>query len=393
MSAERQFEQLKEQLQLHSKTLSRQKPCSWKTVLGCAVMGSDMLWYRGEVLEVIGGHVKGLVENRFVYPTVWTRDIPQLCIPCQLHGIIPMGKAWQWDAVALLQELLHTRYVHLQIMELPSDPRGHVTVQVLLDGMTLSRIMVHHQHATFDPDVSTQEEHVVTSSITELDDWELDVKGLEDPAPMLGVFTYPRLPDKGEQFRVSIKHLRTPNEVFLFPLVDDGCVEEESGETLEEALDCVNSSLESLPPLTDFHIEGPCLAEYSDGRYYRAKLLSFEGLNPVRVLVRHVDFGSDDMLPTNRLRQIPVALLRFPCKAIKVRVAGFKPPRISLEKERVSYRPEWSVKAVLEMIDLLHGNISASIVSTDPETAVFLYNQKGAMVHLPLVEKGLADFE
>ncbi|KAG9330401.1 hypothetical protein JZ751_025522 [Albula glossodonta] len=869
----RQWEQLKDELQQHIKTLPRLKPYSWRSVLGCAVMGSDMLWYRGEVLEVIGGHVKvryvdqGLVENIpvcHVYPMVLCADIPQLCIPCRLHGIIPggrekpsriipslwrwsatfgrvrntvtqvcmavslpntgvhggvtaiapplvgrvtqvcmavslpvtqvctgresntgvhgsvaavapplvgrvtqvcmavslpvtqvcmmvslqVGQKWQQDAVALLRELLHTRCVDLQIVELPSDPRGHVTVQVWLDNMPLSRIMVHHQHATFDPEVS-QEEHMVMASATELDDWELDTKGLEDPKPMLGVYTYPRLPDRGEHFRVKIKHLRTPNEVFLYPVVEDRSEELEEGETLEEALDSLNSCVESLPLLTDFPIgteerhllawKGPCLAEYSDGKYYRAKLLRFEGLNPVKLLVRHVDFGSDDTVPTQRgndsdsdrvivmawsridrvivtddgdrvivmawsrsdrvivtddsdrvivmawsrsdrvivtddsdrvivmawsrsdrvivtddsdrvivmawsridrvivtddsdrvivmawsrsdrvivtddsdrvivmawsrsdrvivtddsdrvivmawsrsdrvivtddsdrvivmawsrsdrvivtddsdrvivmawsrsdrvivtddsdrvivmawsridrvivtddsdrvivmawsridrvivtddsdrvivmawsrsdrvivtddsdrvivmawsrsdrvivtddsdrvivmawsrsdrvmvtddgdrvivmawsrsdrvivtddsdrvivmawsrsdrvivteLRHIPATLLRFPCKAIKVRVAGFKPPHVSLEKERVSYSPEWSMKAALEMIDLLHANITASVVvrSTVPETAVFLYDEKGALVHLPLVEKGLADLE
>ncbi|KAJ8246735.1 hypothetical protein GJAV_G00254800 [Gymnothorax javanicus] len=401
--AEQQFEQLKSRLQQHIKTLPRQKPYSWKSVVGCAVMGSDMLWYRGEVLEVIGGHVKvryvdqGLVENIpvcHVYPTVLCEDIPRLCIPCRLHGIIPVGNQWQWDAVALLRELLHTRCVDLHIMELPSDPQGHMTVQVLLDGMALSQIMVHHQHATFDPSVSPKEMHapVVTSSATELDDWELNTKGLKDPEAVLGVYKYPRLPDKGEHFPVKIKHLRTPNEVFLYPLAEDGDSEEDR-ERLEEALDRVNSSVEDLPLLTDFPMEGPCLAEYSDGKYYRAKLLGFEGFNPVKLLVRHVDFGSDDTVPTQRLRRLPEALLPFPCKAIQVRVAGFKPPRISPEKERLSYRPEWSMKAALEMIDLLHGDITASVMSTDPETAVFLYDEKGSLVHLPLVEKGLADFE
>lgn len=53
-----EFERLQEQLQQHIKTLPRQKHYNWKNVLGCAVMGSDMLWYRGEVQEVIGGYVK-----------------------------------------------------------------------------------------------------------------------------------------------------------------------------------------------------------------------------------------------------------------------------------------------------------------------------------------------
>ena len=42
--------------------------------------------------------------------------------------------------------------------------------------------------------------------------------------------------------------------------------------------------------------------EYSDGMYYRAKVLGFAGLNPLEVLVRHVDYGSDDTLPINKYR-------------------------------------------------------------------------------------------
>uniref|UniRef100_A0A673WF16 Ring finger protein 17 n=1 Tax=Salmo trutta TaxID=8032 RepID=A0A673WF16_SALTR len=398
--AGRQFEQLRERLQQHIKTLPRLKPYTWKSVLGCAVMGSDMLWYRGEVLEVIGGHVKvryvdqGLVENIpvcHVYPTVLCEDIPQLCMPCQLHGVIPVGRTWQWDAVALLKELLLNRCVDMQVMELPEDPLGCLTVQISLDGMTLSRIMVHHQHASVDQAIASTQELVVSSHLA-LDDWDIDTEGLEDPEPVPRVFSYPDLPEKGERFRVRIKHLRTPNEVFLYPLDGSSCVESD-GESLEEALKRVHDRIDRLAMLSDFAIEAPCLAEYSDGKYYRAKLLGFAGLNPVKILVRHVDFGSDDTLPTHKLRQIPAHLLQFPCKAIKVRVAGFRPPRLNLEKERLSYRPEWSLKAALEMIDLLHSCCTASVTATEPELSVFLYDEDGALVYLPLVEKGLADFD
>ncbi|XP_038863006.1 RING finger protein 17 [Salvelinus namaycush] len=399
--AGRQFEQLRERLQQHIKTLPRLKPYTWKSVLGCAVMGSDMLWYRGEVLEVIGGHVKvryvdqGLVENIpvcHVYPTVLCEDIPQLCMPCQLHGVIPVGRTWQWDAVALLKELLLNRCVDMQVMELPEDPLGCLTVQISLDGMTLSRIMVHHQHASVDQAIASMQEELVVSSHLDLDDWDIDTEGLEDPGPVPRVFSYPNLPEKGERFRVRIKHLRTPNEVFLYPLDGSSCMES-GGESLEEALKRVHDRIDRLAMLSDFAIEAPCLAEYSDGKYYRAKLLGFAGLNPVKILVRHVDFGSDDTLPTHKLRQIPAHLLRFPCKAIKVRVAGFRPPRLNLEKERLSYRPEWSLKAALEMIDLLHSCCTASVTATEPELSVFLYDEDGALVYLPLVEKGLADFD
>jgi len=53
-----EFDRLRERLQQYIKTLPRQKNYNWKGVLGCAVMGTDMFWYRGQVQEVIGGHVK-----------------------------------------------------------------------------------------------------------------------------------------------------------------------------------------------------------------------------------------------------------------------------------------------------------------------------------------------
>lgn len=63
-----------------------------------------------------------------------------------------------------------------------------------------------------------------------------------------------------------------------------------------------------------------------------------------------------------RLRQMPAELLRFPVQALKVKVAGFKPPSINLQEDVLPYSPEWSVRAVMEMVDLLHTNITASVV-------------------------------
>lgn len=44
----------------------------------------------------------------------------------------------------------------------------------------------------------------------------------------------------------------------------------------------------------------PCLAEYSDGVYYRAKIIKFASVEPVRIMVHHVDYGSDDTLLTSK---------------------------------------------------------------------------------------------
>nr|XP_020474573.1 RING finger protein 17 isoform X3 [Monopterus albus] len=397
-----QLEQLRVRIQQNLKTLPRPKPYTWKSVLGCAVIGPDMLWYRGQVLEVLGGHVKvqyvdyGLVENIpvvHVYPRLLCDDIPQLCMPCQLHSINPVGGKWQPDAVVFLREMLLDRCVDMQVTELPSNRRGPLTVELFLDGMSVSRILCHHRHATMDRTFSTLKENPVIPSPPLLDVWDIDTEGLKDTAePILGPFVSTNLPQGRVEFPVRVKHLLTPNELFLWSLEETADVKV-NGETLAEALARINANIHSLPKLTNFPPGCPCLAEYSDGTYYRAKLIKITSVEPVRILVQHVDFGSDDTLPPSKLRQIPAELMQFPTKALKVRVAGFKAPSDQRDEDVLPYSPAWSLNAVIDMIDLLHGNITASVVAREPELTVQLYNEDGELVHLPLVHRGLAELE
>nr|XP_033473084.1 RING finger protein 17 [Epinephelus lanceolatus]XP_033473085.1 RING finger protein 17 [Epinephelus lanceolatus] len=401
-NAECQLEQLRERIHQSIKTLPRPRPYTWKSVFGCAVIGPDMLWYRGQLLEVLGGHVKvqyvdyGLVENIpvvHVYPMLLCDDVPQLCMPCQLHGINPIGGRWQRDALALLRELLMNRCVDMQVMELPTDPRGPLKVELFLDEMSLSRIMCHHDHGSMDPTVLAQKGHSVMSPALLLDDWDMDIEDLKSPEePILGPFVYPELPQEREKFPVRVKHLRTPNELFLWPLEGTADVEVD-GETLHEALSRINEDINGLPRLTNFRHGNPCLAEYSDGLYYRAKVIKFTSTEPVMIMVQHIDFGSDDTLPTSKLRQMPAELLQFPSRALKVKVAGFKAPSVNRQESVLPYSPSWSVKAVVDMIDLLHSNITASVVAQEPELTVLLYNENDELVHLPLVISGLAELE
>ncbi|XP_054602581.1 RING finger protein 17 isoform X2 [Nothobranchius furzeri] len=395
--AEHQLEQLKEKIQQSLKTLPTPKPYTWKSVQGCAVIGPDMSWYRGQLLELLGGHVKvqyvdlGLVECIpvvHVYPMLLCADVPQLCVPCQLLGIKPAGEKWQPDAVALIKNVLLHRSVAIQVVELPADPRAPLMVHVFLDGMSLSRILCHHEHASMDQTLSVSKEVKAEPPAPVLDDWDMNTKGLTPEEPLLGPFADPNLPQVGWCFQVQVKHLITPNELFLCFLEDDVLVD---GETLDEALDRVNANIHSLPHLSSFPPGGACLAEYSDGHYYRAKLVKFASVEPVKILVQHVDFGSYDTLPPSKLLQMPTELLRFPPEAIKVKVVGFQAPSVNWHEDVLSYSPEWSVKALMEMVDLLHGSISATVVMNEPELKVRLYNQDGELVHLPLLNSRLAD--
>lgn len=63
-----------------------------------------------------------------------------------------------------------------------------------------------------------------------------------------------------------------------------------------------------------------------------------------------------------RIRQIPAELLKFPVRVLRVNVAGIKPLSVNRQEDVLPYCPEWSLKATMEMFDLLQTNIIASVV-------------------------------
>lgn len=116
---------------------------------------------------------------------------------------------------------------------------------------------------------------------------------------------------------------------------------------------------------------------------------------------------------------MPAELLKFPIGVLRVKVAGFKPLSVNRQEDVLPYSPEWSLKATMEMFDLLQTNLRASVVvsnspfhvssriltdvfsspcsssiqACEPELTVLLYNTQGELVHLPLIRKGLAELD
>ncbi|KAJ3592522.1 hypothetical protein NHX12_007649 [Muraenolepis orangiensis] len=392
------LEVLGNRIQDRMKTAPQQKPYTWKSVMGCALMGTDRLWYRAQVLEVLRELVKvryvdyGSVESipmAHVYPMLLCEEIPQLCIPCHLHAVIPVGRGWQKDTVALLKMMLLKRSVDVQVLEIPADPRGVLTVEILLDGLSLSRILCHHQHVTMDKKLLSQKVHTSAPCLPFQDHWDISTEGLSVPqAPPLGPFTYASLPPDVSHFRVKVVHTLTPDQMYVWPLV--GSMEAD-GDHLDQMLSGVNANLDQLALLSDFPHEGVCLAEYRDGCYYRAKLMKFSSMDPIMLMVQHVDFGSYDTLPLSKLRQMPAELLRFPVRALKVKAAGFLPPRSRPVGNVLSYAPQWSIEAVRHMTRSLHSQVTASVVSREPELTVLLYDESEELMHLSLLATGLAE--
>ncbi|XP_064265379.1 RING finger protein 17 isoform X3 [Passer domesticus] len=367
-------------------------PYCWKKGEACVVRGSDTVWYRAKIVEVSGSTLqvqyidRGYIESIpqcHLYPTTFYTGIPPFCIPCQLYKTLPIGNIWQQEAVEYLQELLKNEEVEIHVKELPDNPWGKLSISLYFGGMSLSSFMAYQRYCVAED----------CQDIQKLGVFEGDLS----PSYLLQP-----LPVPGETFPVTVTHLVSPKEVYICldsseNLTKHSATERSAScdsESLSKALKWCNKIVKTLPHLTNFKKELPCLAEYVDGLWYRAKLLSITQLVPVQILVQFVDYGTYLVAPTSRLRHIPCHLLKYPVQAVRVLLAGFRPASDDKNVERIPYSPEWSLKALWTMVDCVEGKrLSASILTVSPEVTISLYGDDKNLVHLKLIEMGLAELD
>ncbi|NXG71871.1 RNF17 protein, partial [Baryphthengus martii] len=391
-----ELKKLMTEIQSNFKGLGLLEPYCWKKGEACVIRGSDTVWYRGKVvgLGVSTFQVQYIdlgclekIPQCHLYPTTLYTGIPPFCIPCQLYKTVPIGNFWQQDAVDCLQELLTNKEVEIHIQELPINPWGKLSINLYFGGISISSFMAYQKYCT------TEDSEDIP---------ELGL--LEGYIPGLPSYVLPSLPDPGDTFPVRVTHLVSPKEVYISLDASKNLVKQSAAEgdgncdsaleSLDEALKWCNESVETFPFLTHFQTEMPCLAEYRDGLWYRAKLLSIEKYDPVQILVQFVDYGSYSVLPTSRLRHIPSHLLKYPAQVVRALLAGFKPALYDENVERIPYAPEWSMDALWAMMECVEGKqLSASILAFSPIVTVSLYGDDKNLVHMKLIEMGLADLD
>ncbi|OWK57092.1 RING finger protein 17 [Lonchura striata] len=340
-------------------------PYCWKKGEACVVRGSDTAWYRAKIVEVSGstllvqyvdhGYIESIPQCH-LYPTTFYTGIPPFCIPCQLYKTLP---------------------------ELPDNPWGKLSISLYFGGMSLSSFMAYQRYCVAED----------CQNIEKQGDFE---------GNLLPSYLLQPLPVPGETFPVTVSHLVSPKEVYIRldyseNLTKSSATERSAccdSESLSKALKWCNKIVKTLPHLTNFKKELPCLAEYVDGLWYRAKLLSITQLVPVQILVQFVDYGTYLVAPISRLRRIPCHLLKYPVQAVRVLLAGFRPASDDKNVERIPYSPEWSLKALWTMVDCVEGkHLFASILTVSPEVTISLYGDDKNLVHLKLIEMGLAELD
>ncbi|XP_063186684.1 tudor domain-containing protein 6 [Chroicocephalus ridibundus] len=126
-----------------------------------------------------------------------------------------------------------------------------------------------------------------------------------------------KFPEAGQTVKIYVTVVNGP-EYFWSRGVDT-----EDMNYIEEKLEeAENLGLNSLNDFRSCIKSGDiCLAKYSqDGKFYRAEVSSVKGDN---VGVRHVDYGSEETVSLEMVRQIPCELLKVPNQAFACCLSGF----------------------------------------------------------------------
>ncbi|PKU28742.1 tudor hypothetical protein [Limosa lapponica baueri] len=126
-----------------------------------------------------------------------------------------------------------------------------------------------------------------------------------------------KFPEAGQTVKIYVTVVNGP-EYFWSHSADT-----EDMNYIEEKLEEVeNLELNSLNDFRPCIKSGDmCLAKYSqDGKFYRAEVCSVAGDN---VVVRHVDYGSEEAVSLEMVRQIPCELLKVPNQAFACCLSGF----------------------------------------------------------------------
>ncbi|KAM6279778.1 LOW QUALITY PROTEIN: tudor domain-containing protein 6 [Porphyrio hochstetteri] len=289
-----------------------------------AVYSEDNLWYRAVVKEKTSEHLLSVQYIDYGNTSVINVDqvhrlpedllsIPAISIHCFLGGL-KCKKAAAWAEKSVLRFIERTRdvLVTCQFVDkvedkwevILSDQQGLIAVDLA------------------DENLESRERSCSTETLDRQEN--SDIITVMEPLPPQAQnecdcesFIW-KFPEAGQTIKIYISVADGP-EYFWSQSADaedmnyiEEKIEEAENLGLKSFKDC-RSCIKSC------HV---CLAKYSqDGKFYRAQVSSVEGDH---VVVRHVDYGSEETVSLEMVRQIPSELLRVRNQAFACCLSGFK---------------------------------------------------------------------
>ncbi|KFQ72380.1 Tudor domain-containing protein 6, partial [Phaethon lepturus] len=313
---------------LNSRTQAK-NPCGQFFQAGdliSAVYSEDSMWYRAVVKEKTSDNLIMIQYIDYGNTSVINVDqahrlpedlssIPAISIHCFLGGV-KCKKNSDWAEKAVLYFTRRTSEVLLmcEFVEkvedkwevILSDCQGIITVD-LADENLASR-----EESCSTEKLDSENSDMVTVCEPLLPQAHNEISSVSDGKSFIWKF-----PEAGQTVKIYITVVNGP-EYFWSCSADT----EDMNYIEEKIEEAENLGLNSLNDCRScIKSSDICLAKYSqDGKFYRAKISSIKGDN---IVVRHVDYGSEEAVSFEMVRQIPRELLTIHNQAFPCCLSGF----------------------------------------------------------------------
>ncbi|XP_067050162.1 tudor domain-containing protein 1-like isoform X2 [Acropora muricata] len=403
----------------------------------CAQFSEDGMWYRAKVIKIVDQEKVEVnyvdFGNSEVLPlTAVRQEIPFIDVPCQclqfvLRDVEPTTSDGHWpaDTIGVLSQLIvgHDCIAAIKGGTQPGYPL--LTKLFLPDGSDVTHALLNQglvqKTNLTDGDKDKSHSYPKKRRGAGKAKTKRSVTETRAHAQMISsreadyMLTHTDLPNDGIRFDVTITHIERPDCLYIQrvpPTDTDEGLSNEHDPTLEKAAWELRS-LEQLmakinepdffkkyTPLTTATAGMLCCARYSeDDTWYRAQVKSVEQEEPLQVRVVYVDYGTTEVVGTERLRGFPSELLELPLQSSRCFLADIKPPKFT--EEPMMDNGCWPLNTMEALIQLVAGKkLVAKTVFSGPPISVILYEHStrsdGSVDEVSigylLAKRGLAKF-
>ncbi|KFV56557.1 Tudor domain-containing protein 6, partial [Tyto alba] len=292
-----------------------------------AVFSEDSLWYRAVVKEKTSDNLISIQYIDYGNTSVINVDqahrlpedllsIPAISIHCFLGGLrCKEHTDWAEKAVRYFTERTSEVLLTCEFVEkaedkwevILSDHQGIITVDLAeedlasREGSCLTEILDRRENSD-----------MITVCGPLPPQAQNEVSCVSDCKSFIWKF-----PEAGQTVKVRVTVVNGPEYFWSCSADAEGMsyIEEKIGEAENLGLNSLNNCRSRIKS------GDTCLAKHSqNGKFYRAKVSSIKGDN---VVVRHVDYGSEEAVSMEMVRQIPCELLSVPNQAFACCLSGF----------------------------------------------------------------------
>ncbi|KFV52563.1 Tudor domain-containing protein 6, partial [Gavia stellata] len=291
-----------------------------------AVYSEDNLWYRAVVKEKTSDNLISIQYIDYGNTSVINvaqahrlpedlSSIPAISIHCFLGGLkCKKNTGWAEEAVLYFTKRTSEVLLTCEFVEkvedkwevILSDHQGIVTVDLADENLASG------ERSCSTEILDRENSDMVTVCEPLPPQAQNEISSVSDCIPFIWKF-----PEAGQTVKIYVTVVNGP-EYFWSHSVDT-----EDMKYIEEKIEeAENLGLNSLNDCGSCIKSGDiCLAKYSqDGKFYRATVSSVKGDN---IVVRHVDYGSEEAVSMEMVRQIPCELVKVPNQAFACCLSGF----------------------------------------------------------------------